>query len=81
MLYTPNKHNIVNQLYFNNNVAAEVVFKEKKKFNNCVLERNIYFWMLKRNVVVVIMDVRVEPQRKLSTKELMLSNCGVGDDS
>ena len=23
-------------------------------FNNCVLERSIYFWMLKRNVVVVI---------------------------
>ena len=24
------------------------------------------------------MDVRVGPQRKLSTKELMLSNCGTG---
>ena len=26
-------------------------------------------------------DVRVELQRRLSTKELMLSNCGVGQDS
>ena len=27
------------------------------------------------------MDVRVGPERKLSTKELMLSNCGAGEDS
>ena len=27
------------------------------------------------------MDVRVGLQRKLSTKELMLLNCGVGEDS
>ena len=26
------------------------------------------------------MDVRVEVQRKLSAKELMLLNCGVGED-
>ena len=26
-------------------------------------------------------DVRAAPQRKLSTKELMLSNCGAGEDS
>ena len=26
------------------------------------------------------MDVRVEPLRKLNTEELMLLNCGVGDD-
>ena len=26
-------------------------------------------------------DVRVELQRRLSTKELMLLNCGVGEDS
>ena len=30
---------------------------------------------------VVMMDVRVGPLRKLSTKELMLLNCGVGEDS
>ena len=30
---------------------------------------------------VVIMDVRVGLQRKLSTEELMLLNCGVGEDS
>ena len=27
------------------------------------------------------MDVRVGPSRKLSTEELMLLNCGVGEDS
>jgi len=27
------------------------------------------------------MDVRVGPKRKLSTEELMLLNCGVGEDS
>ena len=30
---------------------------------------------------VVIMDVRVGLQRKLSAEELMLLNCGVGEDS
>ena len=30
---------------------------------------------------VVCMDVRVGLLRKLSAKELMLSNCGVGEDS
>ena len=29
---------------------------------------------------VVCMDVRVGPSRKLSTKELMLLSCGVGED-
>ena len=28
-----------------------------------------------------LMDVRVGPQRKLSHEELMLLNCGVGEDS
>ena len=27
------------------------------------------------------MDVRVGPQRRLGTEELMLSNCGAGEDS
>ena len=27
------------------------------------------------------MDVKVGPERKLSTEELMLLNCGVGEDS
>ena len=27
------------------------------------------------------MDVRVGPERRLSAEELMLSNCGVGEDS
>ena len=30
---------------------------------------------------VASMDLRVELQRKLSVKELMLLNCGVGEDS
>ena len=30
---------------------------------------------------VVIMDDRGGPQRKLSAEELMLLNCGVGEDS
>ena len=30
---------------------------------------------------VVSMDVRVRPERKLSTKKLMLLNCGAGEDS
>ena len=30
---------------------------------------------------VVIYNVRVGPQRKLSTEELVLLNCGVGEDS
>ena len=29
---------------------------------------------------VVIMDVRVGPQRRLCTEELMFLNCGVGED-
>ena len=32
-------------------------------------------------MVFSCMDVRVGPQRKLSTEELMLSNYGVGEDS
>ena len=30
---------------------------------------------------IVMCDVRVGPQRRLRAKELMLSNCGVGEDS
>ena len=35
----------------------------------------------KSMVFPVIMDVRFGPQRRLSTEELMLSNCGAGEDS
>ena len=31
--------------------------------------------------LVVLMDVRVGPKRKLSAEELMLLNCGVEEDS
>ena len=37
--------------------------------------------LVKAMVFLVVMDVRVGLQRKLSTEELMLSNCGVGEDS
>ena len=30
---------------------------------------------------IIIVDVRVGLERKLSTEELMLLNCGVGEDS
>ena len=31
--------------------------------------------------LVAMFDVRVEPQRRLSAEELMLFNCGAGEDS
>ena len=37
--------------------------------------------LVKAMVFPVVMDVRVGLQRKLSTKELMLLNYGVGEDS
>ena len=37
--------------------------------------------LVKAMVFPVVMDVRVGLQRKLSAKELMLLNCGVGEDS
>jgi len=30
---------------------------------------------------VVMYDAKVRPERKLSTEELMLLNCGIGEDS
>ena len=48
--------------------------------------RNITFptkvHIVKAMVFTVVMnDVRVGPQRRLSAKELMLSNCGAGENS
>ena len=37
--------------------------------------------LVKAMVFPVVMDVRVGLQRKLSAEELMLLNCGVGEDS
>ena len=37
--------------------------------------------LVKAMVFPVVMDMRVGLQRKLSAKELMLLNCGVGEDS
>ena len=36
---------------------------------------------LVKAMVFPAMDVRAGPERKLSTEELMLLNCGVGEDS
>ena len=32
-------------------------------------------------VIMYELDVRVEPERRLSAEELMLLNCGAGEDS
>ena len=37
--------------------------------------------LVKAMVFPVVMDVRVGLERKLSAEELMLLNCGVGEDS
>ena len=37
--------------------------------------------IIKAMVFPVILDVRFGPQRRLSAEELMLSNCGAGEDS
>ena len=37
--------------------------------------------LVKAMVFPVVMDVRVGLKRKLSAEELMLLNCGVGEDS
>ena len=39
----------------------------------CIVKAMVFQWSC--------MDVRVGPKRKLSTEELMLLNCGVGEDS
>ena len=46
------------------------------------LQRVRHDWATELNFLCCrCMDVRVGPERKLSTKELMLLNCGVGEDS
>ena len=53
--------------------------------NTCKLKKNSsQIWLLSYNLTItnlVIMDVRVGLERKLSTEELMLLSCGVGEDS
>ena len=41
--------------------------------NVCLVKMMVFQWSY--------MDVTVGPQRKLSAEELMLLNCGVGEDS
>ena len=52
----------------------------------CILKSRDISLPTKVHIVIVmvfpvVMDVRVGLQRKLSTKELMLLKCGVGEDS
>ena len=50
------------------------------KSRNITLPRNVH--IVKAMVFPVIMyDVRVGPKRRLSTEELMILNCGAGEDS
>ena len=54
---------------------------------NSILESRTTTLLIKAHIVkamvfpVLITDVRAGPQRKLSTKELILSNCEAGEDS
>ena len=49
------------------------------KSRDIILSTKVH--LVKAMVFPVVMDVRVGLQRKLSTKELMLLKCGVGEDS
>ena len=52
----------------------------------CVKKQRHYFakkgpYSQSYGPAVMYGDVRVGPQRRLSTEELMLLNCGIGEDS
>ena len=49
------------------------------KSRDVTLPTNVH--MVKAMVFPVYVDVRVEPQTKLSAEKWMLLNCGVGEDS
>ena len=63
--------------------------KAMTNLDNILKSRNITFLtkvcLVKAMVFPVVMfgesHVRVGPERKLSTKELMLLNCSIGEDS
>ena len=48
------------------------------KSRDITLPTKVY--LVKAMAVPVVIYVRIGPYRKLSTKELMLLNCGVGED-
>ena len=52
-----------------------------KKQRHYFSDKGLYSQSYRFSSSHVWMDVRVGPQRKLSAKELMLLNCGVGEDS
>ena len=51
----------------------------KKQFEGVTLER--IQEQITDGLFILSRSMRVGPQRGLSTKELMLLNCGVGEDS
>ena len=60
--------------------------KSYDKPGQCVKKQRHYFakkgpYSQSYGPVVMYGDVRVGPQRRLSTEELMLLNCGIGEDS
>ena len=54
--------------------------KAMTNLDNILKSRDITL-LKKVHLVVYCMDGRIGPYRKLSTKEFMLLNCGVGEDS
>ena len=71
-------HEIKRRLFLGRKVVTNLdsIFKSR----DITLPTKVH--LVKAMVVpVVMMDVRVGPLRKLSTEELMLLNCGVGEDS
>ena len=53
---------------------VDIVLKNRRHFaNKCPSSQSYIFWSY--------MDMTVESWRRLSTEELMLSNCGAGEDS
>ena len=55
--------------------------KALTNLDSVLKSRNITLLTKVCRVKAMIMDVRVGPLRKLSAKELMFLNCGIGEDS
>ena len=55
--------------------------KQKQEKNTFFLNNGISEMYSYKFFQYSCMDVRVGPLKRLSTKELMLLNCGVGEDS
>ena len=68
-------------------LKRHLLFGRKAMTNlDSILNSRHITWQTKVGIVKVMafptcMDVRVGPSRRLSTKELILLNCGAGEDS